>query len=100
MHPFNLSDEDLAQVKAILTQWNPEAEVWAYGSRVGGVSHEGSDLDLVVRNPFNVDTPIENFSQIKQLFRDSNLPFLVDVMDWARVSASFRDEVMLRYVVI
>lgn len=25
-----------------------------------GVSHEGSDLDLVVRNPFDLETPIEN----------------------------------------
>ena len=62
MRPFNLSDDDLAEVKAIIKQWSPEVEVWAYGSRVAGVSHEGSDLDLVVRNPFNLEAPIENFS--------------------------------------
>ena len=29
----------------------PEVEVWAYGSRVSGESHGGSDLDLVLRGP-------------------------------------------------
>lgn len=39
MRPFNLSDDDIAEVKATIKQWNPEVEVWAYGSRVvGGVS--------------------------------------------------------------
>ena len=27
----------------------PEAEVWAYGSRVNGRSHDASDLDIVLR---------------------------------------------------
>ena len=100
MRPFNLSDDALAEVKAILKHWNPCVEVWAYGSRVDGLSHEGSDLDLVVRNPSNLETPIENFSQIKQLFRDSNLPILFFVLDWARLSPSFRDEIRQQYVVI
>ena len=29
----------------------PDVEVWAYGSRVSGRSHDGSDLDLVLRAP-------------------------------------------------
>lgn len=29
----------------------PEVEVWAYGSRISGRSHDGSDLDLVLRSP-------------------------------------------------
>lgn len=34
---------------ALLGQHVPQAEVWAYGSRVNGGAHEGSDLDLVLR---------------------------------------------------
>ena len=29
----------------------PGVEVWAYGSRVSGLSHDASDLDLVLRAP-------------------------------------------------
>jgi predicted nucleotidyltransferase len=31
----------------------PDAEVLAYGSRVSGTAHDGSDLDLAVRNLHN-----------------------------------------------
>ena len=39
------------QVEEILRDRMPDAEVWAYGSRVDGTSYEASDLDLVVRAP-------------------------------------------------
>ena len=37
-------------VEAILRDKMPNAEVWAYGSRVDGTSYDTSDLDLVVRS--------------------------------------------------
>ena len=33
----------------LLREHVPEAEVWAYGSRITGESHTGSELALVVR---------------------------------------------------
>ncbi len=36
-------------------------EVWAYGSRVNGAAHEGSDLDLVIRGPNLAPIPIINY---------------------------------------
>ena len=36
------------QLKALLDEHVPGVEVWAYGSRVNGESHEGSDLDLAL----------------------------------------------------
>ena len=39
------------QIEALLRQHLPGVEVWAYGSRVNGRSHDGSDLDLVLRSP-------------------------------------------------
>jgi uncharacterized protein len=45
----------------LLNQYSPEAEVWAYGSRVNGDGHECSDLDLVLRNPHDLKKPIEGF---------------------------------------
>ena len=38
-------------LEALLREHVPDAEVWAYGSRITGESHEGSDLDLVARGP-------------------------------------------------
>ena len=39
------------QLEALLSEHVPGVEVWAYGSRVNGRSHEASDLDLVLRGP-------------------------------------------------
>lgn len=35
----------------ILRAHVPDVEVWAYGSRISGHSHDGSDLDLVLAAP-------------------------------------------------
>ena len=37
------------QIEALLREHVPGVEVWAYGSRVTGKSHKGSDLDLVAQ---------------------------------------------------
>ena len=41
-------------------------EVWAYGSRVDGSAHEGSDLDLVVRTPNLQKLPIDTLMTLKK----------------------------------
>ena len=48
---LDLRPEWLEIVRHLLAVHLPDAEVWAYGSRVQGTCHEGSDLDLVARNP-------------------------------------------------
>ncbi len=97
---LDLEPDDLLQVKTIIQQWVPHAEFWAYGSRVNGNCHDASDLDLVVRRPSSLTLPTENIAQLKQAFKDSNLPIIVDLMDWAYLPDSYRVEIMKRYVVI
>ena len=59
-------------------------EVWAYGSRVKGTAHDGSDLDLVIMTKDGNKIPIELLIELKEKIRDSNVPILVDLFDWAR----------------
>ena len=98
MPQFNISHDYLAQIQAILKLNAPEKEVWAYGSRVNGNSHDASDLDLVIRNPENLQEPVDNFAQLKQAFINSDLPFMVDLMDWAYLPESYREEINKRHV--
>ncbi len=39
------------QIEVLLRRHVPGVEVWAYGSRINGKSHRGSDLDLALRSP-------------------------------------------------
>lgn len=100
MPSIDLKPNYLTQVKAILKQNASELEVWAYGSRVNGNCHEASDLDLVVRNPVNPHKSIDYLPQLKQAFIDSNLPFFVDLMDWACLPESYQQEIKKRHVVV
>jgi len=97
---LGLPQKYLEQVKAILRAHVPSAEVWAYGSRVTGGSHEASDLDLVLRNPRNLLEETGTLYELKEAFTESNLPIRVDVMDWARVPASFHKEIKRAHVVV
>ena len=48
---LHLKPRHRRMLEEILRQHVPDAEVWAYGSRVSGHSHDGSDLDLALRAP-------------------------------------------------
>jgi predicted nucleotidyltransferase len=84
----------------ILAQYAPDEEVWAYGSRVSGHAHEGSDLDLVIRHPAQLSRPQNNLPRLRAAFIESNLPMLVDILDWARIPEPFRREIQRHPVAI
>ncbi|MCY4271095.1 MAG: nucleotidyltransferase domain-containing protein [bacterium] len=88
------------QIEALLQEHVPEAEVWAYGSRVNGQSHDASDLDLVLRGPGLEKIPIGQLADLKEAFTESNIPFFVEARDWARLPASFHKEIEKEYMII
>ncbi len=90
----------LDMLQALLQRHIPAAEVWAYGSRVNGDCHEASDLDLVIRNPRDLEGAPADLYELKEALVESNLPIRVDVVDWARIPATFRREIARGYVVV
>ena len=86
-------------VEELLREHVPDAEVWAYGSRINGESHEGSDLDLVLRGSQLERLGIE-YAELTDAIRESNIPILVQVHDWARLPETFHDEIEQDYVVV
>ena len=89
----------LDQLEALLREHVPDAEVWAYGSRVTGKSHDGSDLDLVLRSP-TLEPLAEGFFDLLEAIEKSNIPILVQAHDWARLPESFHREIEREYVVV
>lgn len=77
MPTLDLPHEWLEMVRRLLAAHLPDAEVFAYGSRVVGGSHKGSDLDLVVRNPADPDRPQPGLADLREAFSESNLPIEV-----------------------
>ena len=87
------------QLEALLREHVPGVEVWAYGSRVNVDSHDGSDLDLVLRGP--ALEPLDGgFYDLLEAIEKSNIPILVQAHDWARLPESFHKEIARDYVVV
>ena len=88
------------EIEAMLAARVPGVEVWAYGSRINGRSHPGSDLDLVLRGPRLAPIPLESLHTLREAFHDSTIPFFVEARDWARLPASFHAEIERDHVVL
>ena len=78
----------LEKVLAILGRLVPSYEVRAFGSRVAETAAKFSDLDLAIMTEKPMD--IGRLAILKEAFKESNLPFKVDVLDWAATGESFR----------
>ena len=97
MTKLNIKPEHLKMLKDIFAKYCPKAEIWAYGSRIKGDAHDGSDLDMVVKS-FNDET--KNIIELRQMLNDSNIPFLMDIAEFDKLPESFQTEILKEYVVI
>ena len=87
-------------LEALLREHLSYVEVWAYGSRVNGRSHDGSDLDLVLRGPGLKEIPSDQLGDFEEAVRESNIPFLVEARDWPRLPERFHREIERDYAVL
>ena len=96
---LNLPRRYREQLEVLLSKHVPGVEVWAYGSRVNGESHEGSDLDLALRGPA-LEALDGGFYDLLEAIEQSNIPILVQAHDWAMLPESFHGEIERAYVVV
>lgn len=84
----DLRPDHWAIVRSALRRHVPDREVLAFGSRATWTAKDYSDLDLAVlgEEPLSLRTA----SALDEALGDSDLPFKVDVVDWARIDGSFR----------
>ena len=97
---LHLSPRHCEEIEALLHKHLPDVEVWAYGSRVNGRSHDGSDLDLVLRGPKLAEIDTSRIVDFIEALQDSTIPFLVEARDWARLPESFHREIEREHVVL
>lgn len=96
--PIDLCPAHWAIVRAILQKHLPQYEVWAFGSRVSGTAKPYSDLDLAVINHQPLSLKIS--ANLSDDFSESDLPWKVDVVDWASTRSSFREIIERDKVVV
>jgi type I restriction enzyme S subunit len=85
-------------VRSILQKHVPQYEVWAFGSRIQWTAKPYSDLDLAVMTERPL--PLDVSAHLSEDFSESDLPWKVDVLDWASTQDPFRDIVTRNHVLI
>jgi len=60
---------------------------YAYGSRIKGTARKYSDLDLC----YQEEIPLFILSQIREELEESDLPFIVELVNWKHMRPQFRE---------
>jgi type I restriction enzyme S subunit len=82
----------------LLRRHVPDCEVWAFGSRARKAAKPFSDLDLAILGSQPLTLSIQ--ADLSEDFSESDLPFKVDLVDWATTSDRFRNVIEGERVVL
>jgi len=72
---IKMEEKDFQLLKKILAKY--PHRFYAYGSRVKGTARKFSDLDLC----YQEEIPLEIICQIKEDLEESDLPFIVELVN-------------------
>ena len=98
---IDLTEKDRAEICRLANDiFAPNTELWAYGSRVKGTNHDTSDLDLVINTPAEQPLDVEQLVAFKLALQQSNIPIMIQVLDWLRIPESFRQNILTHYEVL
>ncbi len=98
---LELRDKDKnAIIQIAIQSLGNNTEVWAYGSRVKGSSHEASDLDLVIKTPSNDPLLPKQLAKFKLELQESNIPINVQSLDWNAIPENFKKNILMNYEVL
>jgi uncharacterized protein len=95
-----LREKDRQTLLQIFSRIDISCEVWAYGSRVNGTAHAGSDLDLVIRRKNGGSIPMETLIDLTEKIQESNIPILVELRDWNNLPENFREQILKCYEIL
>lgn len=88
MPPVDIQPEHWELVRGILQKHVPQYAVWAFGSRATHRAKRYSDLDLAVITAEPLSLAV--LADLRDDFSESDLPWRVEVVDWASTSEAFR----------
>ena len=84
-------------VLTLLKRHLPNTTVWTYRSRAKQGAQLQSDLDLVV---FASPKQSDQVSDLREAFKESDLPYRVELFVWDEVPESFREQIEAEHVAL
>src|SRR5438477_6705999 len=97
--PIDILPDHLVIVQNILRKYLPAySKVWVFGSRAKGTARKFSDLDLVIDSGKPLSSTV--MTNITFDLEESDLPYKVDVVDWAVIDRSFQKRIHAERIII
>jgi len=88
---INLDHRSKAIIEAVLAPYIAAGTLWVFGSRTGEHCDRCSDLDLLIKADEAI--ALDDYLALKDALEFSALPMRVDLLDWHRMSAEFRQNI-------
>ena len=95
---IDLDTKYLDEIRRILSEQVPDCEVRVFGSRIEGKAKKFSDLDLALVGKEKLDW--RKIESLKDTFSSSDIPIIVDVIDFNAISDEFRKIIENEYEII
>jgi predicted nucleotidyltransferase len=97
--PLHVNANDLETISKIFEQELPEAELYAFGSRVSETEpNPEADLDLAIMTGYTIS--LERMIAVERSLAESGLPFAVDVFDYAKLTSKLKNYIEKDHIVI
>ncbi len=84
---MSLNRNYLKMITSVISEVIPDGEIFLFGSFARGCERSYSDLDIAVRASSQI--PFEKMLILHHLFSESDLPYVVDIVDLRSVSDGF-----------
>lgn len=87
-------------MRSILQKYAPQFDAYAFGSRVTGKAKANSDLDIALLHQSDEALPAELLWNLRDAFSESDLPILVDIVDFEKASPEFQRIMQEHWILI
>ena len=95
---MNQLDEKIKQkIIAVISALMPDVKIYLFGSRARGTNGPRADIDIALDAGKRL--LIEDVDEIKSMFKESNIMYQIDVVDFHQVSELMRSEISKEKVI-
>ena len=82
-----INNKEQSIIRSILNEYTSKYDFFYYGSRVKGNFRVLSDLDILIKSDSKVS--LDDLETLKMLFDNSNLPYVVNLVDYNNIDKDF-----------
>jgi len=86
-------DEKIKQkIIAVISALIPDAKIYLFGSRARGTNVERADIDIAL--DAGRPLPQRDVDEVKSMFRESNIMYKIDVVDFHQINEAMKEEIL------